>query len=476
MRARTPPGLWSYGKPIVDALLIAGSFRLAYWVRYDLQWLREVEPAYRVAFGVYRPSILALIAILLCAYWLEGAYRQERGREFFDEFYIVLRGTMMGNAVMIVAVFLSTPNYYSRLIFGYAGVLTLVLLGLARTIERAVIARRRQRGLGVERVLIVGAGEVTRSIMRTVCARPELGYAIEGFVDDDPVKASTSIGRFTALGNTAVVPDLLATHAIDQVIITLPWTAHDQIERVMQQCQAADVSVRIVPDLFQMTMSNVVVDNLDGIPLLGVQEPMLKDYEIVLKRAMDVIIAMVGLVVLSPILILISLAIKLESRGPVIFSQVRVGRNGVQFMCYKFRTMVEDAEALKAELVDRNEASGPFFKIRDDPRRTRMGRFLRRLSLDELPQLWNVFKGEMSLVGPRPNLPAEVMQYQPWHRRRLEVPPGITGLWQVSGRSDLTFDEMVLLDIYYIENWSALFDLRILIKTVPTALIGHGAY
>ncbi|MHB0858598.1 MAG: sugar transferase [Anaerolineae bacterium] len=476
MKARNRPGLWAYGKPVVDALLIALSFRMAYWVRYDLQWLREVEPAYRVSFGVYGPSMLALIAILLCVYWLEGAYRHERGRLFFDEFYIVLRGTVVGNAAMIVAVFLSTPNYYSRLIFGYASILTVALVGLARAVERGVIARRRQRGLGVERVLIVGADEVARSIMRTVCARPELGYVIEGFVDDDPAKANTSVGRFLALGSTAVLPDLLATRAIDQVIITLPWTAHDTIERIMGQCQACNVPVRIVPDLFQMTMSNVAVDNLNGIPLLGVQEPMLKDYEIVLKRILDVIISVSGLVVLGPILALISLAIKIESPGPAIFSQVRVGRNGVQFKCYKFRTMCADAEARKADLAERNEASGPFFKIRDDPRRTQVGRLLRKLSLDELPQLWNVLKGDMSLVGPRPNLPSEVVQYQPWHRRRLEVPPGITGLWQVSGRSDLTFDEMVLLDIYYIENWSALFDLRILIKTVPTVIIGQGAY
>ena len=195
-----------------------------------------------------------------------------------------------------------------------------------------------------------------------------------------------------------------------------------------------------------------------------------------MKRAIDVIVAASGLIVLSPLLMLIALAIKLESPGPVIFRQVRVGKGGRHFTVHKFRSMRETAEQERAALLSQNEASGPLFKMKDDPRRTRVGALIRRLSLDELPQLYNVLLGEMSLVGPRPPLPSEVEQYQDWHMKRLETWPGITGLWQVSGRSDLSFDEMVLLDIYYVENWSLLLDLQIAFRTIPTLILGTGAY
>jgi len=234
--------------------------------------------------------------------------------------------------------------------------------------------------------------------------------------------------------------------------------------------------VRIVPDLFQMAFSRVAVDNLNGIPLLGTREPVLRDWQVLFKRILDVLMASLGLLILSPLLLVIAVAIRLDSPGPVIFKQRRVGRHGAEFTCLKFRSMFCDAESKVCLLRDQNEATGPLFKMRNDPRMTRAGRFLRRTSLDELPQFWNVLRGEVSVIGPRPALPSEVKEYAPWHQRRLEVPPGITGLWQVSGRSDLTFDEMVLLDVYYIENWSPFLDLRILLKTIPTVILGSGAY
>jgi exopolysaccharide biosynthesis polyprenyl glycosylphosphotransferase len=209
---------------------------------------------------------------------------------------------------------------------------------------------------------------------------------------------------------------------------------------------------------------------------VGIREPVLRDWQVLTKRALDVALASLGLIALSPIFLVIAVAIRLDSPGPIIFRQRRIGKGGAEFTCLKFRSMCVDAEARVADLKGHNEATGPLFKIRRDPRRTRVGRFLRRTSLDELPQLWNVLRGEMSIVGPRPALASEVQEYAAWHERRLEVAPGITGLWQVSGRSDLTFDEGVLLDVYYIENWSLFLDLRILLKTIPSVLLGSGAY
>ena len=234
--------------------------------------------------------------------------------------------------------------------------------------------------------------------------------------------------------------------------------------------------MRVVPDLLQLSLNRVHMDQVAGIPLLGVREMSLTGWNLILKRAMDIVIGGLGALVISPLLAVIAISIRLDSPGPALFRQVRVGRGGRSFTIYKFRSMVENAEDVRRYLDAMNEADGPIFKMKDDPRCTRVGRILRRLSLDELPQLYNVLRGEMSLVGPRPALPSEVAQYQDWHKKRLDVSPGMTGLWQVSGRNKLSFDEMVLLDVYYAENWSPTSDLRIILKTVPLVLIGEGAY
>ncbi len=231
-----------------------------------------------------------------------------------------------------------------------------------------------------------------------------------------------------------------------------------------------------MPDIFQLTLSRVDVDDLGGIPLIGVKPVMIRGGSLAIKRAMDLVLGGLSFIFAFPLMVIIALAIKLDSPGPVLFKQVRVGKGGREFVCWKFRSMRQGAEEERDRLLDLNERDGPLFKIRDDPRATRVGRFLRRISLDELPQLYNVFRGEMSLVGPRSPLPSEVAQYQEWHKQRLEAPQGITGLAQVSGRSDLSFDETCLLDIFYIENYSPVLDLRILIKTIPSVLSRQGAY
>jgi exopolysaccharide biosynthesis polyprenyl glycosylphosphotransferase len=295
-------------------------------------------------------------------------------------------------------------------------------------------------------------------------------------VDDAPEKGSTDIGRFKALGSTANIPRLVKEMAIDEVIITLPWMYHRKIVSIIAQCEREKVRVRIVPDIFQMTLSHLDVEDLGGVPMIGVKDISIGRGELAFKRALDVMISFTGLLLLFPLFLIIGLAIRIDSPGPIFFTQIRVGKGQHLFACYKFRSMVHGADEEKKALTDQNEANGIFFKIRNDPRITRVGRILRRTSLDELPQLVNVLMGHMSMVGPRPAPPAEVQRYLPWHKRRLEVAPGITGLWQVSGRSELSFDEMVLLDLYYIENWSPLLDLQIMLRTLPKMITGEGAY
>jgi len=312
--------------------------------------------------------------------------------------------------------------------------------------------------------------------MRTLLAEPSLGYQLVGYLDDNPQKGQSKLGPFTGLGSIDNLPQVLVENQVDEVIVTLPWQYHRRIMGVLRQCQQAGVRARVVPDVLQLSLDLVDIEVLNGIPLLSVKPNTIVGPKFAIKRAMDLGLSILGMIFVLPLMGIMALAIKLDSPGPVLFIQTRVGRGGKLFKAYKFRSMVADAEQLKPQLEQLNEADGPLFKIKDDPRLTRVGKFLRRTSLDELPQIFNVIKGEMSLVGPRPALPEEVEAYEPWHRKRLEALPGMTGLWQVSGRSNLGFDEMVMLDIYYVENWSPGLDISILIRTIPKVLIGEGAY
>jgi exopolysaccharide biosynthesis polyprenyl glycosylphosphotransferase len=387
----------------------------------------------------------------------------------------VFSGALIGLAAIIVFVFYFRPAAFSRLLFGYVWLAIVVLLPLVRWLERLAVDWLRRRGHGLRRTLIVGAGPLGRLIMQAIIAQPDLGYRVVGFVDDE---RSEPIGRFPALGPLRRLPDLITAERVDEVIIALPAKAHKDTLAIMDLCRHDGVRFRIVPDFYELSLDVVHVEDVGGIPLIGLRTPRLSRWDRGLKRALDIALGSIFLALSAPLWPLIALAVRLESPGPIIFRQVRVGRGGAHFVAYKFRSMVADAEAdyWKAKLAALNESNGPTFKMRDDPRLTRVGRIIRRLSLDELPQLVNVLRGEMSLVGPRPPVPREVEQYNDWHRRRLEVAPGVTGLWQVSGRSALTFDEMVLLDLWYIEHWSLLLDLKILLRTIPAVLLARGAY
>lgn len=465
---------FTFGLALLDTLLINVAFFIAYHARYEWQLIRPLEEAYYVPLREYIPVSLILTAILLVVYKVEGLYTQKRGTSWLDEVYTIFIGTLAGIAIMIVTTFFYRPYFYSRLLFGYAGISVTVTLSLGRLIVRQIWRYLRGRGIGVDRVLVVGTGEIGRAIMRSIMALPQLGYQVVGFIDDE-VREKT-IGRFPSLGGTKDLPRLLEERTVDEVIITLPWTSHKEIIKMVAQCERAKVRARIVPDLFQMSLSRVDVEEVGGIPLLGVKEVSIRGWNLALKRAIDVVVSAATLLLLSPLILLIAALIKLESPGPALFRQTRMGRNGKPFTFYKFRSMRPEAEEALSELRDLDEAEGVFFKIREDPRCTHVGRVLRRLSLDELPQMYNILRGEMSLVGPRPALPREVERYEEWHRRRLGVLPGLTGLWQVMGRSDLVFDEMVMLDLFYIENWSLWLDLKIMLMTIPTVLSGKGAY
>jgi exopolysaccharide biosynthesis polyprenyl glycosylphosphotransferase len=473
---RTPKSAWKYLLVLNDVILILVAFVVAYYIRYQLQWFRTVDPAFQVEIWTYAPFALALVIILPVSFRFSGVYPYRRGRSVVEETYHIATAVTVGVVILITVGLFFQPLLYSRLIFLYFAFLVTMLLGMSRFGIQVLRGHLRRFEVGVDRVLLIGAGDVGRMFMRTVAARPDYGYQLVGFLDDNPAKSENDIGPYKALGPVDNLGEALDALRIDSVVICLPWQSHRMIQRLLRSCERRNVRAQVVPDLFQLTMNQVYVDDFNGIPLIGTRGVNIQGWNLFIKRASDLVFGGLGALLALPLAAIIALAIKLDSKGPVLYRQTRVGKNGEPFTCFKFRSMVEGAEHLQPHLTETNEATGPLFKVRNDPRRTRVGRWLRRYSLDELPQLINVLRGEMSLVGPRPNLPEEAEQYAEWHRKRLTVSPGITGLWQVSGRSELTFDEMVLLDLYYVENWDFALDVSILLRSAPAILRGRGAY
>ncbi len=458
-----------------DLILINLSFVLAYIVRYRFEWL--AESTIQVPYSGYLSQQLLLNLLLVMTFVQNKVWQRRRGEFWLDEVSRVLYATATAVTIIVAYTFFFRPLAVSRLMLIWAFAFIVLFISLARLARRALLALLYRQGRLVDRALVVGSGEVARGLMRTLLVRRDLGYQAVGYLDEGNGNDNMGLERIPHLGS---LPDL--EHTLRQfanlhtVFIALPGEMHQHILATLAICHRHNVRAQVVPDVLQLSLNRVEFNNMAGIPVLGVRDVRISRAQLALKRALDLTIIALGGIPTLLVGLAIALAIKLDSPGPVLYAAERVGRNGKPFIMYKFRSMVVDAEQKKEQLAHLNEADGPIFKIRNDPRLTRVGRFIRRTSLDELPQIINVLRGEMSLVGPRPPLAEEVAQYKPWHRQRLEVIGGITGLWQVSGRSDLTFDELCLLDIYYIENWSLSLDLRILLQTIPYSLFGQGAY
>ncbi|MBX3083086.1 MAG: sugar transferase [Anaerolineae bacterium] len=467
--------LWQ-SMPLLDTLLVVLAFRVAYWLRYDLEVWRAVGE-YRAPFDNYWTYIIFFAVWFLISSSLNGLYRDRRGRSWYEEVARTINGATNAVVVTMALSFLLQPLVFSRLMLIMATILVVGFLSLLRIIYRLVRQYLRRLGVGVERVLLVGAGEVGRTVLSSIIARPDLGYVPIGYLDDAPERGKVDMGRVRGLGGLENLSPLLDRHAADLVIVALPWDARQRIMEIVARCEQRGIASRVVPDLFQLNMSQVQIENLEGIPLLGLKsETRMTRSKYLIKRALDLLIIIVGMPVIALLGLVTAIAIRLDSPGPVIFRQKRVGKEGHLFDVFKFRSMVIDADNLRDDMIKQTGADPRRPKWENDPRITRVGKLLRRTSLDELPNLINVLRGEMSLVGPRPPMPSEVVNYEPWMRQRLNTQPGLTCLWQVSGRSKIPFEEQVLLDIYYIENWSVGLELQILLKTIPQVLLGTGAY
>ncbi|HEY0739504.1 MAG TPA: sugar transferase [Herpetosiphonaceae bacterium] len=466
----------------LDMLLTIAGFMLAYWVRYVLRIDFGREIFYFKDLADFRLTSLIMLVTTLALLWLKGSYHQPRNTTWLAQLGTLLSSVLTAAGLTIIFLFLYDPfSFFSRLIFIYAAIFIFALLALGRLVIHTLRRWRWRQGHDLERVLVVGGTGLGREVMASLSDTAATGYELVGYVADPPEEDAPA-PRFTShveaqhLGPLESLPVKVAQHNIDHIIVALPFWQHRSLPSVVQMCTQIGIDFQVVPDFYELSFDYVTIQELRGTPLIGLRENRIKGANYLIKRIIDVALVVAALPVWGTIALIVALLIKLTSRGPVLYRQTRIGRHGMPFEFLKFRTMVVNADDLKAQLMDQNEGDGPLFKMKNDPRVTPIGRFLRKYSLDEIPNLWNVLRGEMSLVGPRPAIPEEVFQYESWHRRRLEVTPGVTGLWQATGRSDSSFDEYVRLDIYYAEHWSVWLDLRIMLATVPSVIKGRGAY
>jgi exopolysaccharide biosynthesis polyprenyl glycosylphosphotransferase len=425
--------------------------------------------------------LLIFILIWRLIFQLLGLYDSVRLEKGKAEGKTLLLAVPIGTIVLLaLSVFFQRSHVRQETLLAFMALAGVLTWG-GRTALRIILGKVRQQNRNVCRLLLVGSNHRAYNFVRGVLATPQLGYHIVGYIDDpwDDRNCKKLEGMLKQLGTLQDLEVVMDREEIDEVVIALPIRSYyEQIQRMIAACEIRGLQTHLLSDFFQCTIARPHVLEFDGIPILAFTTGTSAVWTAYLKRAFDIIVASLLVLGLAPLFLLLALLIKICSpKGPVLFVQTRVGYNRRHFKMFKFRTMVPEAERLQPSLEHLNEAQGPVFKIKNDPRITPIGRFLRRTSLDELPQLFNVIKGDMSLVGPRPLPLRDVERFEEaWLKRRFSVKPGITCLWQVSERSNATFDTWIAQDLDYIDNWSFPLDLKILCKTIPAVVRGLGAH
>lgn len=455
---------------LLDCTTLAASFYLAYAIaQHTSHRLQDVRN--------YTWSLLIILPVWLLLLSYSGVYGSMRTRRFGEIFYQIFKIHLFGGMVMASLIYLVDPQGFSRTLFGIFLIISIVLMAAAKSSVKGVLSYFRRKGYNVRNVLIVGSGEKARYFEQLVKDHADWGLIITGFIPLCDEKSTRSAHECCQLGQDSTLTDFCKQKMVDEVIFSLPTEQMPLIEDHIASLQEMGITVRMVLDIFDIpTARKEIAIFHDELPMLTFYGKAFDAEQLFLKRGLDIIGSLVGLFMTALLLPFLALAIKLESRGPLLFGQNRVGENGRIFKCWKFRSMFVDAEERKKGLLARNEMQGAMFKMKDDPRVTRVGRFIRKTSLDELPQFFNVLKGEMSLVGTRPPTPDEVATYENWHRKRICIKPGITGLWQVSGRNQIEdFDEVARLDIRYIEEWTLWLDIKLLALTLWVVIARRGA-
>ena len=485
------------GLVLADAVLAAAGFMLAFASREGQPLWNAAGDGWSAAFAPYGALLwfVVVIRILTASYY--DLYRLRGEFAFFEEAVKVFKAVGLGSLLLVATAFLYRGGFtfrafsYARGVFVADFVLAGLGFALLRGLMRAFQVAVRRRGVNLIPTLVVGRGAEAEQCINEMRARPSLGYRVVGVVESVPRSAETpeTFAGAPLLCDITELPEAIRAYGINEVIVTDARLAGDTLFEVMMRVgRRRGVEFRIAPSLFNLVPRKTEIDQIGALPMIRLFRQPLSDAARLAKRASDVIIAGAALIVLSPAWVVIALITKFDSPGPVFYQQERVGMDGRVFLFIKFRTMRADSDdaihrsyqekliAGRTAETNLGDDANPVFKLANDPRITRTGRVLRRLSLDEMPQLLNVLRGDMSVVGPRPPIPYEVENYEIWHRKRLDMKPGITGLWQVSGRNRLSFDEMVRLDLFYIENWSLWLDAKIILKTLPVMLRGEDAY
>jgi exopolysaccharide biosynthesis polyprenyl glycosylphosphotransferase len=479
---------------IADALAAAFSFMLAFYARERVSVFAAGGGfAWSNRFAPYGALLVFIVAIRLLSFRYCNLYRVRGEFSFIDDSIRIFKATAIGSLLIVAAAFLYRGGFqfrafsYARSVFVADFLFVLASVGAVRFLMRSVQMFVRSRQINLIPTLVVGRGPEASLFIREMRERPALGYRVIGVVDTTPVEAQLSYEDVPVIGTLDSLPEVIRDSGANEVIIADADVNADALFEVMMRCgRRRGVEFRIAPSLFNCLPRKTEIDQIGVLPMIRLFREPLSSGARILKRSFDLIFSALAILLLLPLWLIIALLIKLDSRGPVFYTQERVGMDGRLFLLYKFRTMKAGADSdlhreyQKAFIAGRAEAnvgndSKPTYKLLADPRITRIGKLLRRTSLDEVPQLLNVLLGDMSLVGPRPPIPYEVEAYELWHRKRLDMKPGLTGLWQVSGRNRLPFEEMVRLDLFYIENWSLLLDLKIILRT-GFVMIGREGY
>lgn len=470
MRPRNFKNTFTLALVVVDAAMVS----LAFWVAYQLRVLIPVpaEPVDMAPFTSYLGLLVVQVASVLLVLFIYKMYHLLRATSRVDQFYNIFGGVSIGSllAVSVSAITLKNSPFevdYPRAMIAYSWLTAIVLVTVGRELLAGVRRALQAGGIGQDRVVIVGAGEVAQMVLQKILWSPHLGYRVVGVVNGN--HSPEAVLGTPVIGQMDDLPRLIDEQAVDEVIIAQPDATDEEMLRIVGLCQRGTVSVKVFPNVFEIMAGQVTIDDLGGLPLLNVRDVALRGWRLSLKRAVDMAGSAAGLISFSPLMMLTAILIKLESPGPVFFVQDRMGLDAKPFKMIKFRSMHKDAEA-----------DGPAWTVANDPRRTRLGAFLRRIDVDELPQLINVLIGDMSLVGPRPEQPAFVEQFQrivPRYMERHREKAGMTGWAQVNGlRGDTSILERTKYDLWYIENWSLWLDVKIIMRTFMRWMISPNAF
>jgi len=451
-----------------DICIVAAAFFLGYLFKNAIDSIYPLE----TCVGLLPFFILIWVTFL----YTSGMYASFRIKPVSTILSSVLKSSVCGFLIFSSLIYVLKFYQISRALIFFVFVLAAVLITVEKICLVFFFKYLRKKGYNYRNILLAGSGKKAQEFISLVERHGEWGLKIIGLLDEDKQKVGQIISGYKVIGYFGNLAETLHNNVVDNVVFVVPRQRLERIEDLLRLCEVEGIPATLALNLFDLKFSRVKQTDLHGFPLLTFESAPDKLGQLLLKRVFDIAFSAAGLLILLPVFAALAVIIKITSKGPVFFKQERLALNGRRFVFYKFRTMVEGAEEELERLREFNEMEGPVFKMRADPRITKIGRFLRRFSIDELPQLWNVLRGEMSIVGPRPALPSEVHKYDNWQRRRLIMRPGLTCFWQIEGRNKIkNFAEWTKLDLKYIDNWSLRLDFGIFFKTIPAILLARGA-